>query len=958
MDEFNIYEELKIDVSVTDAGAVCQAIHKKILQINKDPNPTRKLSNAEKVKLLTQFEKKIKEDPSVLLKHATAYPEIARRKTAELRDKIQTKGGLLVSNGYISQANLKGLASEFKIDEAEILRLLNAQVLKEEKASINDDGGKELDIQTMNRISGCLNVLGNRTVYEFLKLPAVASLSDINSVLKNIGNWVLGNSNKQDPKVNATDALVKLCNSVFATEESRRSYDKALANTGFVPVREAIQSLKSSGFIHSDQYQRMLQLCTRNGIPKDKAAELITQTAKQLNIAVDKGITSTLLLCRFCGELNSKDTTYCKGCGMPVVIKCPKCGETVGNDEYRHHCGFSVIDMQQAPLRIKTARTLLDAGDVSRAVDEFKAASGYWPNHPELDALNKEIISKDKILKTVATEVAGYCKEKKFYTAAAAAKKLPTSNASRIQAEKAISEADSFLKQASMTNDANRQFDLYLKALNICTDCSIAQIKLDSMSLPVPDGLTVRPLLKSVSLKWNACQSEMLSYTIVRKAGSKPTGPKDGEVLATIKGEMYDDVTAKGGVSYYYGVFSCFGQRNSVKGDISTQPALITLPIEPHKIKVNPSATQLDISIDSAGKYAVEIKRDDGSPTIICGTTFCDRNLQTGQSYRYSFTAIYTDVTGKKHRSDATILDYTPMPKPQPVALHAREEGNQVCLSWKKPSVGTLSIYYSGEPFRYNPNDVVSVEALLANRLNVVGETCRVNKDFTGERYYMPVTVQSNVGVVGKAIAITSLRQVSDPSVILGDNSVNISWKWDELKAVRISYSIDGRLNRTLDIERANNTIPKYEIAITKGSKSISVGVAALVKTQSKTLVGPKFSKVLVLKPAKVNFNNVNNVKKLGFLSTDSYELDFTTDSILPCALHVLISEGIPPMNVNCYSPIAVVKPNDIEVGKNNQIRVTYRRKNSKAPLYFRLIVSDRNLSTSIAIISEVKELK
>ena len=154
------------------------------------------------------------------------------------------------------------------------------------------------------------------------------------------------------------------------------------------------------------------------------------------------------------------------------------------------------------------------------------------------------------------------------------------------------------------------------------------------------------------------------------------------------------------------------------------------------------------------------------------------------------------------------------MPKPRPVELKLQDGEKQAQLKWESPSVGTLCIYYADTAFKYNKNDVIPVDTFKAERLNVTGNSCTINKDFSGERFYIPVTIQGNMGVAGNVVSIISLSPLTNVSISRDENRIEVKWSWEGISAVRICHTIDDGITRNEDVFKAKSPTPYHKIQI------------------------------------------------------------------------------------------------------------------------------------------------
>ena len=95
-----------------------------------------------------------------------------------------------------------------------------------------------------------------------------------------------------------------------------------------------------------------------------------------------------------------------------------------------------------------------------------------------------------------------------------------------------------------------------------------------------------------------------------------------------------------------------------------------------------------------------------------------------------------------------------------------------------------------------------------------------------------------------------------------------------------------------------------------------------------------------------------------GILSKDKYSLSIECDSILPCKVELLIAEKFPPTNLVNYKTYLTISPNELKPGCILKKEFKYTRIQKGTPVYFRLIVADRELAKQVVIIPETRQLK
>lgn len=961
----NIYEELKKELPVTETNkdAVLKAIDDKVNFYNKRKGITKfKAEAAVKVPALNTLRKQIVENPNLILQHAAAYKEIARQKKMESEKEIREKGALYVRDGMIAQKNLEQLSDKYDLSESEILQLLGVRVKQKRVFQYKPDGVVALEKQTRDAIAADLLILEKKNLYDFLSVGPNASLKEINEQIRIKQKWVQDNPFRgTDAKVDATDRLIKKSTGIFKDIDSQRRYDKALEEKGFDSVSQAIGSMKgNAAYITPSQYKQMLDTCTQNGLSKERAEYLIYTTAEKIGIEIDEGTVGDMVTCRYCGAINEPTTQSCRSCGMPVKVVCPKCGKESAYDDYRcTKCGFSLIDMKEARIHITMSRTALSGNNIDDAEKELLSAARFWPNSPEIGPLKKEISEKKVTVQNVLVRIKELCSKKQYYTAQQNISALPSNHALRKEIEDAIDSAEDLLKKAESTSDANLRLDYYIQVLSTCTDCKKANDKIKQTPPQAPTALTASVQGTNIRLSWQKSSSNFISYQIIRKENAQPSNTNDGDSLGSTNNSSFDDSKATAGISYFYAVYSKCADYVSTKPALLTTPVMRVEEIDSKIIRVNPQETSLEFLFDfPRGLFAIEIYREDKLIKTLTGTSYIDSGLQTRKTYNYRFVAVYHDSMGNSHKSKGIVLQFTPMPKPRPVELKLQDGEKQAQLQWESPSVGTLCIYYADNAIKYNKNDVISVDTFKAERLNVTGNSCTINKDFSGERFYIPVTIQGNMGVVGNIVSIVSLSPLSNVSISRDDNKIEVRWGWEGITAVRICHTIDDGPKRNEDVFKAKTSSPCQIIQIPPSAKSVEVSIMSLVISGGKELLGRASKKVISMKATKVAFEDVKNKRKFGFIASDDYTISIKADSILPCDLHLLVQEQFPPIDLVHYTPIAIINQSDIKPNISIEVPFTFKRKMRGQSVHFRLIAANRDFAKQVVVTPETRQIK
>lgn len=958
----NLYEELEeeLNVSQTDVDIVLKAIDEKIKWYGKKVNtPKYKAIVPIKTKALNNLKAQISDNPDVIKQHAAAYAEIARQKQIEREKTIREKGNFFVRDGMIAQQNLTQLANETKLSESEILKLLGAKVKQKKIFTYKDDGVQELESGKMKKIAEELKFLGKKHIYDFLGVSPSSPLEQISNAIKSKFERITGNINKTDPILNATDRLIKLCSPIFKDEVSRKSYDKALENEGFDSVREAIEMMKfGSKYISPSQYKQLLDTCTQNGITKDKAEYLIYTTAEKAGIDIDEGTVGDMITCRYCGALNEHSTHSCRSCGMPVKVKCPKCGKESADDDYRcTKCGFSLIEMKDARIHITMARAAISGNSIDDAEKELLLAARFWPNCPDICTLEKEITEKKKSIQGVLGKINELCSKKYYYTAQQYLSVLPLNHAQRKEIESAIENTKTLIAKAKSMSNTNEQIDCYMQALSICSDCAAAKEKLQLTPPTAPVNIKAEVKGNIIHIEWSKLQSQYIQYLLIRKANGRPSSPKDGEVICETLNNVVDDSKLEAGISYYYAVYSKCGEVLSPQAAITTTPVLTVADINPNSISLDIQETQIGFAFVFPSKAkCIEIYRDGTLIKNLTGSSFMDVNLKPDQPYTYKFVTIYEDCSQKRYSSKGVTQVIRPMSPPKPVKLVMTEQGDIVKLSWDKPNKGTLCIYESNKSFDILENNKINIDNLKHRQLDISGNSYQLRKNFSGVKYFLPITIQGNIGVAGKEVKIVSIIKPSGVSFDRNETFVLVKWKWDNISTVRIQVQVDN--GNIVKHDVGSSMLPNYKVDFPKSAKSIRICIASTVLIDGETLVGEDVSQVFSLKSVKVNFKEVKSESILGFLNKDKYSLTLNSESILPCDLQLIISENFAPTNLINYKSFLEIKSAELQPGIPLKKEFQYTRKQKNKPVFFRIIAKNRELANQIVIIPETRELK
>lgn len=957
----NIYEELEIPTSITSAEDIIKAIDKQIQTWqSRRNNPRFKLDASAHTSALNKVKAEIQANPEIIRIHSAAYAERQKVKKAESEKNIRLEGNLYILDGTIASEHLSALSKKHGLSESEILSILGVIVRKKEQFEDECDSTPDLPDDRKERISKLLSVLGNKDLYEFLGVSSEAFSSEMSPIIETIyrknSGFVTG-----DPAIaTAKKELAELCREILLKPELRKAYDKERLNAPFSPIADFIKSFKQgASYIPLETYKRLLDDATRRGIPLSKAKSLIHKTARKLGLPIAaENVTEDRAQCRFCGALNEKTVSNCRTCGMPLTVICPNCGKPSKGEELAcTQCGFGFNEMKRAPEYIKWIETALSLQDSVSALDGIKKLESAWKTHPQLALLKRKCGEIEQQSKANLESVKELCKKKLYYRARAAIASMGASSQItqvRTEIDNAIELAENQIAAVGQIQDPNARIDKYMQVLSVCADCEKAKVAIESNPPTAPTALVSENIGSSIRIKWNKLNSQFIEYCIIRKEGGRPTSIKDGVHLTDTSNSQFDDTGVTPGVSYFYAVYSKCGEIFSKTGLVSEKPSLVVCDIDMKTLSydIQEKSIGFNMAIPKNAK-AIEIYRDGALVKTIFGSSYMDAGLTPDHEYQYKFVVVFEDSMATPHKSNGVSLKLKPMAPPKPVSLKIEDAEKEAKLSWAMPGKGALSIFVSEKPLPYHTNDIVNLDVIKLPKLNITGTSCTVSKNFSGERFYLPLTIQGNIAVVGDIARLVSIVKPAEVRFDRNEGFVMVRWSWNNTAAVRIEVNADNANPQTIDLESQKSS-PQYKVDFPRNAKSIRIAIYSMVKSGTgDILLSEAVENTFSLSLAKVSFANVKKC-----LLGDKYKLEICSDSILPGSLSLLIAENFPPNDLVNFKSYLTISPSELKPGITVTKEFHYSRKMKGKPVYFRLITTDRAVAKQVSIVPETRNIK
>jgi hypothetical protein len=204
-------------------------------------------------------------DPKTAIK---IHQQLMDQRLAELDDFINIQ----VRKGYMTQAEISGLAAVFPFDEGEILRRIRCPIKKSAKSE--EAEAHQLDRTVEQVIQENLKIVGKDSLYSFLGLFPGANLEALQKKAVDKENEIRKISQK-DAFLTASGVLVGQCISLFKSDESRYAYDLSRARFLLRQLDADIDLAVTDNTIPRAQYNYLVRQAIRFGTLPEEAHQHI-----------------------------------------------------------------------------------------------------------------------------------------------------------------------------------------------------------------------------------------------------------------------------------------------------------------------------------------------------------------------------------------------------------------------------------------------------------------------------------------------------------------------------------------------------------------------------------------------------------------------------------------------------------------------------------------------------------
>lgn len=823
-----------------------------------------------------------------------AKEEIVRRK----RDGGPRLDNLVLvasAKGYVTPADLAQLVKAMSgiFTEAEVRSRIKVEFKEETKTSGSEDAGvKPMKSTDYKVILEDLQILEKADLFAFLSdegTPCSRRTSS-NTLHDQAGKkWAYYQSfTKKEPKVEAGSRLSGKAKIIFdpAQEDPRRSYELALENEVLKPLEEAIRLAVPNKEISAESYDALVRTGLQTGAELARVEACIRELARQKNYILYKPQHLSVEhqdACPSCHTLNADKATFCKHCGQPLAIDCPKCkSPSRVRDVACTKCGFHLGDMVLALPCVRNAHTLITEKKFAEAALQLGRADRYWPGMPDAARTRAELHA---LLTTQKAEVEEIQKLLDAGRIAAAEQRIRASvhpENVRHLAEKAArqrQEAQQTARDAAAELSHGR-LEPALRKLQQATalggDLTEVAALAQGMAPPAPSGALAQYSGSGIQITWPAVASPLpLTYVVSRRnLNLRETQAKVLEPKASASGHF--DTSVEPGHTYEYTIAtSRLGVVSSTvaatKG-VTAVPDVTSLRVLPGDGLVNLQWTLPpgNASVQVTRKeHSVPASPQDGRQLAGAGAQgLTDAGLKNGTPYGYLVKVCYTTITGAQVYSTGLTQLTTPITPPEAVShFKALFSAGKVQLTWAPITGGSPGVLLLNQPSGPRPGQMLSLADLdaIGQQVPILTPTRAEHQPGpAGTHHYLAYTRQGDTALVGPTSSVLVMEELHDCAVNVIAGEVHITWTWpDNVTRAAIGYSFtpipryDQAGTRVEVLREGSQRQGSYRLRPTE-ARNHHLRVAALMPTPSgdQATTGSAFVAYLE-PPAEISFRVV-----------------------------------------------------------------------------------------------------
>lgn len=795
MENYFILLELPFDPPEGDNNKISEAISKKQAQWSRDmSNPVKKAKASEYLAHLEDI-KKVMLDPAARKQEAAKAKQVKDSKAKELDAKLKL---YRAKADTLSEKDLKQLVKvfgAFGFTAEEIKKRFGSGSKKEEKI----DPSEVLDKTQARNIKNFMQQLDmkDKSLYDFLGLAPTSSCNQLCEAADAMKKKILAKGDKTG-RDNAVQSLCGLCVVIFKDAANKRKYDNYVNLTKYGAVNDAVDELAlgNQKRIEPKMKESLIDIAVAQyRLSVSDASVYINHYCEYMGYALPEN----KIVCGLCGTENPAGTTNCSKCGKPLIIICPACGAENNNSAKTcAKCGFDITKMDKAVELLRQAKQKYAEKALEEAERLVKEAKAYWPNHPDILALEKTITEERKRAADTIAAIMQDIQDKRLYSAQT---KIDQAKASGFSIDPSVSTRvastlkDVEVKLAQMRNTSGDEaFTIAMRLTEVITDSDELNQSLKKFPPDAPCGVTSRRIGDDVTLTWQGSPSiGEITYQVVRKENTYPNGPTDGTTVYSGKERSFtDSALPKNKVLYYsvfavrIGVYSQAARLNdavAIVGKVTNLKAIGGDEMITLSWTKAPTVTEIRL-----WKYlGFERPQDDNlyeavPCTRLDGLTI--NGLANGSSYWFAISAGHT-LNGKTYFSEKAYLSAVPQKPAKPLQDFDVKLVDEVFQAKWKQSEWDVILFYAKQKPEYAVGTIYDLDELLTkfekidiNLKSLTEAEFRLN--FVGECYIVPGVINASNVILNTAAYISSVPGAKNVSFDINSAAtemyVNFTW--------------------------------------------------------------------------------------------------------------------------------------------------------------------------------------
>lgn len=850
-DDDNFYDLLELDPTVSDPSAIEAALAKKKKRWDNDsaqgaPNARRK---AERNLLRLAEIRGTLLDPATRRAHAEQALNLRKSKRAAAFKCLDEALAMMrVAHQPATRETIRQLAQNKAI----------AGILSEDEVSrhIRDAGmleatgttpapprsrAPQLDPSKMKSLREHLDSLTKTDLYQLLELSPHSSLESLRNKADEKNREILRRGTT-GPEATALKTLYGACLELFNSSENKLKYDFSLATERMLKLDLSIRMAGTDKFLSVEEQDLLVRQAGDLGVPEELALAYLEDLATTQKWGFQRrgaGAGPTLRRCPHCHQaVADAAARHCTNCSQPLSATCWRCSKTVAVEHAAcPGCGLHLGDAPEVERLLRAAKEHAASAAHAAAEEALRRALDLWPKWPPAEQLLREVSAGVQAKAEAARRFDQLLSARKFVAAETLLRQQGSAPELQAVAERV---RDALLRARKLAAEGDRQRSAgatdaairhYESALEVCADLAEARAPLEALPPSPPQALTATALRSGFRLSWRASSETNVRYVIVRRSEGYPQHVRDGSKLGESHAVQFDDVSAPNGVPIYYAVFACRGDIAS-KASAATGPLLV--PADVTGAEALPAGNEVLLRWQQPpGSLRVEVwRKDRGAPASRGGGTLLpfsagalhDTNVVLGSTYGYLLVAVYPDPNraGSELFAPGVPLMATPVRPPNSVVdLRAQRSGTRVGLTWTPAADATVQLRRSSTIPSAPVGSVLPLASLASFGELVAAHapgTAESVVDTQGQVVFVPFTVAGGIAVVGRAITLTMLDDVSGLRSQTNGRDIVLTWSWPQgANQVQVSYATDRYPERANDPNATSYVVDRNAYTRTNG---------------------------------------------------------------------------------------------------------------------------------------------